>query len=149
MDNGLYVEINGKMAKFRPASVEDIPIFERDETIERVREGGEATFSVKTDGSLEKFIEQMRNEFSVVDITDWPASVIKKLIATIPNISKFVTRNPQHYQYLQTEDGYVCVAGDYDTLFGVPVVLDKKGKIKAAQIGFEKKGGDSGGNERN
>lgn len=145
MDNGLYVEINGKMAKFCTVSVEDIPVFERDETIERIREGGEATFSVKSDGSLEKFIEQTRSELSVVDITDWPAAVIERLVATIPHISKLVTRNPQHYQYLQTEDGYVCVAGDYDTMFVVSVVLDKKGRIKAAQIGFEKKGGDMSG----
>lgn len=145
MDNGLYVEINGKITKFRPVSVEDIPIFEWDETIERIRECGEATFSIKSDGSLEKFIEQMRSELSVVDITDWPAAVIERLVDTIPHISKLVTRNLKHYQYLQTEDGYVCVAGDYDMLFGVSVVLDKKGKIKAVQVGFEENGGDMSG----
>ena len=126
-----------------------MPNFESSEKIESTILGGEATFSFKPDKSYEKFVEQMKNELSTVDIIDWPAQMIEKLLGAFRGTRRLVTRNPQHYQYLQTEDGYTCVAGNDDTLFGVPIVLDKRGKIKAAQVGVERKGGDMSGGERN
>lgn len=141
MSNNLYVNINGEKTEFRPISSKEIPNFAAGETIESMRLGGEATFSVKSDGSLERFIEQMQNELSTVDITNWPAWAIKELISAIPRTERLITRNPDHYFALQMEEGFACVAGGYDTLYDLPLILDKKGKIRAATVEFERKGG--------
>ena len=72
MSNHIFV--NGK--EFRPISAEHMPNFESSEKIESTILGGEATFSFKPDKSYEKFVEQMKNELSTVDIIDWPAQMI-------------------------------------------------------------------------
>lgn len=149
MDNHkLFVSINGKMEEFLPppgisvaTSISGTDKEIENPTLTRIKDGAEMSVSFKADENMQRFIEQMREELSVVDITDLPTQMIKKLIVTFPSTSKLVTRNPEHYQTLQMEDGFGCVAGDYDTLFGVPLILDKRGKIKAAQVEFEREGG--------
>lgn len=138
----LYLNIGGKQEEFRPISAINIPAAETDSASVNCSElGREMSISFKPDEGMKRFKEQMEKELSIVDITYWPAQMIEKLILTFPHISKLVTHDSDHYQMLQMEDGYTCVAGDYDKMFGVPLILDKKKKIKAAQVRFEKKGG--------
>lgn len=147
MDNHrIFVSVNGKKEEFRPISAIPHPIVETDnERVISSELGREMSISFKPDEGMERFVEQMKKELSIVDITDWPANDIKALWFNAPYIQKFVTRKPEHYQSLQMEDGFACVAGDYGTLFGVPLILDRKGKIKAARVEFERKGGNTDG----
>ncbi len=140
MERKIFVYINGKREEFHPIGEISEPIFVNDGTQAQETDfSGEISFSVKAE-DIQTFIKQMKKEFSVVDITNFPAWLIKRFLYSYPITSKLVTRDTGHYQSLQMEEGFACVAGDYDTLFGVPLILDKKGKIKAAQIGVEKKG---------
>lgn len=145
----LYVCVNGKEEELRPISAIQHPIVETDNvSVDCSELGREMSVSFKTDEGMKRFKGQMEKEFSVVDITDWPVQMIKKLIFTFPRTSKLITRNPDHYFALQMEDGFSCVAGGYDTLYDLPLILDKKGKIKAAKVMFKKKGGGTDADER-
>lgn len=142
----IFVNIGGEMKEVSPVSLgdsinateTDIPVYQR------VRDGMEISIPIREE-DMRVLVEQMEKECSVVDITDWPAQMIKRLIFTFPRTSKLITRNPEHYQYLQLEEGFVCVAGDYDTLFDLPLILDRQGKINAAQVEFGRKGGSTDG----
>lgn len=140
----IFVCVNGKKEEFKPISATDIPIIEKKtEKVSCSELGREMSVSFKPDGGMKKFIEQMRNELSVVDITNWPAWKIEKLVESFSIISKLVTRNAAHYRCMQMENGFACVAGDYGTLFGRPLILDRKGKIKAARVAFDREGGST------
>lgn len=141
----LFLEIDGEMKEFpTPCGIE--PLFEStanraDNSIFKdIRDGVEVSIPIREE-DMKVFINEMEKECSVVDITDWPAQMIKKLIFTFPRTEKLITRNPDHYFALQMEEGFSCVAGGYDTLYDLPLILDKKGKIRAATVGFERKGG--------
>ncbi len=122
----LYLNIGEKKEEFHPISAINLPVTETDNVSADCSElGREMSVSFKADDGMKRLKGRMERELSVVDITDWPAQMIEKLIFTFPRTSKLVTRNPDHYYALQMEEGYVCVAGEYDTLFGVPIVLDK------------------------
>lgn len=144
----LYLNIGEKKEEFHPISAINLPVTETDNVSADCSElGREMSVSFKADDGMKRFKGRMERELSVVDITYWPAQMIEKLISTFPHISKLVTHDVDHYQMLQTEDGYACVAGDYDNVFGVPLILDKKKKIKAAHISFKKKGGGTNDDE--
>ena len=142
----IFVNVGGKMEEISPVSLGDsINAMETDSPVYQcVRDGMEISIPIRKE-DMRALVEQMEKECSVVDITDWPAQMIKRLIFTFPRTSKLITRNPKHYQDLQMEDGFACVAGDYDTLFDVQLILDRKGKIKAAQVEFVRKGGGTDG----
>lgn len=137
----IFVNIGGKMEEVSPVSFgTQINATETDTPVyQHMRDGMEISIPIREE-DMRVLVEQMERECSVVDITNWPAQMIKRLIFTFPRTSKLITRNPEHYQNLQMEEGFACVAGNYDTLFDVPLILDRKGKINAAQVGFERKG---------
>lgn len=138
----VFVDIGGKMEELHPIGEISEPIFANDGTQAReIDFSGEISFSANTE-DMRTFIKQMEKELSVVDITNWPAWLIERLLEVSPDISKLVTRNAAHYRCMQMEKGFACVAGDYDTLFGVPLILDRKGKVKAAQVEIITEGGD-------
>ena len=146
MDNHkFYVNVGGKMEELSPVSIgSSINAPETDGSLyQHIRDGMEMSIPIRKE-DVRVLVEQMEKECSVVDITDWPAQMIKRLIFTFPRTSKLITRNPKHYYDLQMEEGFACVAGDYDTLFDVPLILDRKGKIKAAQVEIKRKGEDVG-----
>lgn len=139
MDNHrIFVCVNGKQEEIPH------PVIETDnERVVNSELCREMSVSFKPDEGMKRFIEQMKKELSIVDITNWPVHDIKALQFNTPYIQKLVTRNLRHYQSLQMEDGFACVAGDYDTLFGIPIILDRKGKLKAARVEIKRKGGNT------
>lgn len=81
-------------------------------------------------------------ELKTVDITGYPDEVILRIVAGMDGIEKLVTTDPEHYEMLAMSRGYVCNTGDYDMLYGVPIVLDQYKELNAAKIRFEKRGSD-------
>lgn len=143
VEHKVFVNIGGRTREIPPVSIGDsiksTNIGTDNQILPHTGDAVEIPFKSEY---TEEFFEQMKKELSVVDITNWPAWLIERLLEANPDISKLVTRNAAHYRCMQMEKGFACVAGDYDTLFGVPLILDRKGRIKAAQVEIRTEGGD-------
>lgn len=102
----------------------------------------ESTFTIQNGEDYQKFVDMLRDEMKVIDITGYSDETILKIIAGTDGVEKLVTTDPEHYEMLGMSRGYVCNTEDYDVLYGVPIVLDQYKELKTAKIRFEKRGSD-------
>jgi hypothetical protein len=102
------------------------------------------SFSCENTEALQELFVSAKKMMSAVDITGYSSKVILQILGIFgDDIEKLVTTDRTHYEMLQALSGYVCIAGDYDKLYGKSVVLDEKKKIHTAKIEFRKGGNDA------
>lgn len=85
------------------------------------------------------FQKMITEQLEVVDITGYSEETILEIFSSMPYIKKFVTTIPEHYKCLQLSRAY-RVFGEDDTLFGIPLIFDRDGKIGAAKLKILKGG---------